>query len=375
MKDSNLQVCNRYWVLDGLRGVAALMVMCYHIGEAFATSPVDQTFNHGYLAVDFFFLLSGFVMGKAYDERMSDGKLTVGGFFCRRLIRLHPMMILGAIFGFITFAISGFLKWDGSTVSIGQAAMALFCSILLIPAYSGAIYEVRGYGEMFPLNGPTWSLFFEYLGCVLYAFLLRRLSTRMLFCVVLLSAIGLSVYALSNASGFYHIGVGWTLADLNFVGGLLRLSFGFSAGLFLSRIYKPQHIKGSFWICSVCIILLLSLPYLGAVVCVLNALYDIVCTIVLFPLLLFVGASAATNECGLRQGVYNWLGRLSYPVYIMHYPLMYLFYGWVWTKGYSFQQCLPTTILVIAVSILIAYLSLRFYDEPLQRYFISKQRS
>ena len=58
-----------YVLLDGLRGVAALLVIWYHVFEGFATSPIDQKFNHGYLAVDFFFILSGFVIGYAYDDR------------------------------------------------------------------------------------------------------------------------------------------------------------------------------------------------------------------------------------------------------------------------------------------------------------------
>ena len=89
----------RYELLDGLRGVAALVVIWYHIFEAFATSPYDQMLNHGYLAVDFFFVLSGFVVGYAYDDRW--GKMSIGGFFKRRLIRLHPMVIAGAMLGVV----------------------------------------------------------------------------------------------------------------------------------------------------------------------------------------------------------------------------------------------------------------------------------
>lgn len=98
-----------YNLLDGLRGVAALMVMWYHIFEGFATSPIDQNFNHGYLAVDFFFVLSGFVVGYAYDDRWNK-TLTMKGFFKRRLIRLHPMIILGTVLGLITFMLQGSVK-------------------------------------------------------------------------------------------------------------------------------------------------------------------------------------------------------------------------------------------------------------------------
>ena len=90
-----------YELLDGLRGVAALLVIFYHIGEGFATSPIDQCVNHGYLAVDFFYILSGFVIGYAYDDRWD--RMTLGSFFKRRLVRLHPMVILGSLVGALLY--------------------------------------------------------------------------------------------------------------------------------------------------------------------------------------------------------------------------------------------------------------------------------
>lgn len=152
-----------YNLLDGLRGVAALMVMWYHIFEGFATSPIDQKFNHGYLAVDFFFVLSGFVVGYAYDDRWNK-TLTMKGFFKRRLIRLHPMIILGTVLGLITFMLQGSVKWNGTHVATSAAMLAMLCTLFLIPAAPGANNEIRGNGEMFPINGPYWSLFFEYIG-------------------------------------------------------------------------------------------------------------------------------------------------------------------------------------------------------------------
>ena len=151
-----------YDLLDGLRGVAALMVIFYHVFEAFATSPIDQQFNHGYLAVDFFFILSGFVIGYAYDDRWKT--MTTKDFIKRRLIRLHPMVVLGAVLGVIAFYIQGCEKWDGTHVSISMVMLALLINLFLIPAVPGSGPEIRGNGEMFPLNGPSWSLFFEYSG-------------------------------------------------------------------------------------------------------------------------------------------------------------------------------------------------------------------
>ena len=169
-----------YALLDGLRGVAALLVIWYHVNEGFAFAsgaPVISFMNHGYLAVDFFFILSGFVIGYAYDDRWGKN-LTMGSFTLRRLIRLHPMVVMGAVIGLICFLLQGGVQWDGTKISVPQAMAALLCAMLFIPAMPGGVYEVRGNGEAFPLNGPAWSLFFEYIGNIVYAVLIRRCSTR-----------------------------------------------------------------------------------------------------------------------------------------------------------------------------------------------------
>ena len=158
-----------YELLDGLRGVAALLVVFYHIFEGFSFAgggTLITTINHGYLAVDFFFILSGFVIGYAYDDRW--GKtLTMKDFFKRRLIRLHPMIVMGAVIGVIAFFVQGGVKWDGTHVATSMVMLTLLLSLFFIPAYPGAGYDIRGNGEMFPLNGPSWSLFFEYIGNLL----------------------------------------------------------------------------------------------------------------------------------------------------------------------------------------------------------------
>ena len=172
-----------YDLLDGLRGVAALMVIWYHIfeGYAFAGGGIIETFNHGYLAVDFFFILSGFVIGYAYDDRWGRS-LTMKSFFKRRLIRLHPMVIMGAVLGAITFCIQGCIQWDGTHIALSMIMLSLLCSIFFIPAMPGAGYEVRGNGEMFPLNGPCWSLFFEYIGkhplCLVHPTIVKQSTDR-----------------------------------------------------------------------------------------------------------------------------------------------------------------------------------------------------
>ena len=355
-----------YELLDGLRGVAALLVVWYHLFEAFATSLVDQRINHGYLAVDFFFLLSGFVIGYAYDERWGRG-LRMRDFIKRRLIRLHPMVVLGALLGAAAFFVQGSVRWNGEPVSTGMVLAALLCGLLLIPAWPGAGHEVRGNGEMYPLNGPGWSLFFEYLGNLLYMLLLRRLPTRWLTLLVALTGAALATFAIGDLSGYGHLGVGWTLAGSNFPGGMLRLLFAFPAGLLLARRFRPVRIRGAFWLCSLSLAVLLAMPYVGSEQNHLfNGLYDTLSTLLLFPLLLWLGASGHATDAATAR-ICGFLGDISYPLYMVHYPSMYLFYAWVWNHGYTFSEVWPVAAALFAGNILLAWFVLKIYDEPLRR--------
>ncbi len=362
-----------YELLDGLRGVAALLVICYHIFEGFATSPLDQHFNHGYMAVDFFFILSGFVIGYAYDDRWKT-TLTLKGFFKRRLIRLHPMVIMGALLGAVSYCIQGSVKWDGTQVPFTMVLIALLLNLFLLPVVPGTGADVRGNNEMYPLNGPSWSLFFEYIGNILYALFIRKFSTRALTVLVIAAAAGLASFGIFNLSGYGHLGVGWSMIDYNLLGGFLRLMFSFSVGLLMSRIFKPVNVKGAFWICSAVLAVLFTVPHLGGADRLwINGLYESVCAIVIFPMLVWLGASGKTTDKATST-VCKFLGDISYPLYVVHYPLMYLFYWWLWSgeEKIPFSQAWPVAIVVIIASIILAYLCLRFYDIPLRKWLASK---
>ena len=362
-----------YELLDGLRGVAALLVICYHIFEGFATSPLDQHFNHGYMAVDFFFILSGFVIGYAYDDRWKT-TLTLKGFFKRRLIRLHPMVIMGALLGAVSYCIQGSVKWDGTQVPFTMVLIALLLNLFLLPVVPGTGADVRGNNEMYPLNGPSWSLFFEYIGNILYALFIRKFSTRALTVLVIAAAAGLASFGISNLSGYGHLGVGWSMIDYNLLGGFLRLMFSFSVGLLMSRIFKPAKVKGAFWICSAVLAVLFTMPHLGGADRLwINGLYESVCAIMIFPALVWLGASGKTTD-KVTSTVCKFLGDISYPLYVVHYPLMYLFYWWLWSgeEKIPFSQAWPVAIVVIIASVILAYLCLRFYDIPLRKWLASR---
>ena len=368
-----------YDLLDGLRGVAALMVIWYHVfeGFAFASNSAIETLNHGYLAVDFFFILSGFVIGYAYDDRRGKS-LTMKDFFKRRLIRLHPMVIMGAVLGAITFCIQGSVQWDGTHVAISMIMLSLLCTIFFIPAMPGVGYEVRGNGEMFPLNGPCWSLFFEYIGNILYALFIRRLSNKALTVFVVLLGVALAAFAVFNVSTYGNIGVGWTLDGVNFLGGSLRMLFPFSLGMLMSRNFKPMKVKGAFWICTIALIALFSVPYLeGLEPLCMNGVYEAFCVIVAFPIILWIGASGTTTDKQSTK-ICKFLGDISYPVYVIHYPLMYLFYAWlIENQLYTLGETWHVALCVFILSIILAYLCLKLYDEPIRKYlakrFLSKK--
>ena len=363
-----------YHLLDGLRGVAALMVIWYHVfeGYAFAGGTTIDTFNHGYLAVDFFFILSGFVIGYAYDDRWGKN-FTMKDFIKRRLIRLHPMVIMGAVVGAITFYIQGSVQWDGTHIGISMVMLSLLCTIFFIPAMPGVGYEVRGNGEMFPLNGPCWSLFFEYIGNILYALFIRRLSNKALTIVVVLLGVALASFAIFNVSGYGNIGVGWTLDGVNFIGGLLRMLFPFSMGMLLSRNFKPMKLRGAFWICTLVMIALFAVPYLeGTESICTNGIYEAFCIIIAFPILLWIGASGTTTDKKSTQ-ICKFLGDISYPIYVIHYPFMYLFYAWL-TKNQLFTlgETWQVALCGYAWNILFAYLCLKLYDEPVRKYLAKR---
>lgn len=361
-----------YALLDGLRGVAALLVVWYHVFEGFqfaGNKPVIDFINHGYLAVDFFFILSGFVIGYAYDNRW--GKtLTLGGFFRRRLIRLQPMVCMGALIGAASFLLSGMERWDGTHATLWLTFLAFVCGCLMLPALPGMPREVRGNGEMFPLNGPCWSLFFEYVGNIVYALFIRRLSTRLLAVLSFALCCALAWFAVTAQSGYGSIGVGWTVDRTNILGGSLRMLCPFTMGLLLSRIFKPIHYaRGAFWTSAALLLIIFHVPYIhsdGALS--LNGIFEAACIIAVFPLVVWYAASGKTTDIASTR-ICRFLGDISYPLYIVHYPLMYAFYMWlIKTRQYTLHETWPAALAAVTASIILAWLCLKLYDMPVRKW-------
>ena len=366
-----------YALLDALRGAAALMVVWYHFfeGFAFAEGTAITTFNHGHLGVDLFFMLSGFVISYAYDDRWqgTHNRLTLKEFFKRRLIRLHPMLIMGAVIGLVTFLLQGGVKWDGTATPMSWSLVALVLTMLFIPAYPCAPYDLRGNGEMYSLNGPSWSLFFEYIGNILYALFIRRLGNHALAALTIALGAAWCWFATTDVSGYDMIGIGWTLDKANFFGGLLRMMFPFSLGMLLARNFKPVKIKGIFWIAWAVLFGLFSVPAFAKCGEVsINGLYEFACILLVFPAIVWFTASGTTT--GKASSVFcKFLGDISYPLYIVHYPVMYLFYAWlIENKHYSLGETWPVVIMVFAINITLAYACLKLYDEPVRRWLTKR---
>lgn len=360
---------SHYVILDGLRGVAAIMVIIFHVFEIFSGgNHHTQIINHGYLAVDFFFLLSGFVIGYAYDDRW--GKMTLKGFFKRRLIRLHPMIILAMVIGAIAFyaSASPILFPHINEVPVWKMLVVMLIGFTLIPVTGS--FEIRGWGEMHPLNGPAWSLFFEYVGNILYALFIRKLPTMILAFLVVLASLATIHLAVFGTNGDM-IG-GWSFNPEQLKVGLTRLLFPFLAGLLLARIAKPGKINHAFLWCSLLIIAIFSIPRVGdADHNWMNGIYDSVAIIILFPIVVFMGASGnIKSQWGTK--ISKFLGDISYPVYIIHYPLIYIYSSWVVDNQVSLGKGMLVGTLVLIIAVLMAYGSFKLYDEPVRKWLSKK---
>ena len=355
-----------YPILDGLRGVAALIVVTFHLAEPLAAGHLDNLVNHGYLAVDFFFLLSGFVIGYAYDERWP--KMTVGSFLKRRIARLQPLVVLGMSLGAIGFYFTDSTLWPLiHTVPVWKLLLVLLIGYTILPVPLGL--DIRGWQEMHPLNSVGWSLFFEYLANLLYALGIRKFSTAALSLFVGIAAIALAHLAITNGD----VSGGWTLNGEQVRIGLTRTLYPFFAGLLLCRVAKPTRVNHAFFWCSLLVALVLYMPRLGGATQVwLNGLYEAGCIILVFPLIVYLGASGVLRTPGENR-LCKFLGELSYPLYLVHYPLVYFYVAWVSNhKGVTLAQAWPYAVLILVGSIGLAYAALKWYDEPVRHWLRQK---
>lgn len=376
----------RYAILDGLRGVAALVVILFHGFETYIPFFGTQHINHGYLAVDFFFVLSGFVIGYAYDDRWD--RMSTWSFFKRRLIRLHPMVVAGTLFGacLFFFGESDYFSLIGGTEP-WKFFLCIVLGLLMIPAGTGL--DIRGWGETNSLNGPNWSLTFEYIGNILYAFVLRRLPTVVLGMLCVASAFLTMNLALGwDMFGFfaqpkYDVIGGWSITPDQMYVGFSRLLYPFLCGLLISRLLpkfitkenpsgSPLGIRGGFWWASLLLVVLFAVPQIGGKSCVADGLYQVFAIVVMFPVIVLIGAGSKTTDKRSAKWCET-LGNLSYPLYITHFPLMYMQMAWVSShKDSPVWHHVVLNLGILLVAIGIAWAFLKLYDEPVRAWLKKK---
>ena len=354
-KTNLLTTKQHFEILDGLRGVAAIVVVIYHFMEIAITDYNKNFLSHGFLAVDFFFCLSGFVIAYAYDNRAANIGLTQ--FFKLRLIRLHPLVVIGSILGLITFLFDPFSDFY-PVYGFGKTALLFITSAFLIP------YPImpERYTNLFCLNAPAWSLFWEYVANIFYILVLYRLNKKILIALVLVGAAGICYVALRGANA--NLGGGW--GGQNFWDGGIRVLYSFSAGMLVYRFNWIIKNKLGFLGMIVLLLIAFLFPYADAY----NWITEPIIVLFYFPLLVALGAGTTLNPGS--KNICKLSGDISYPLYMTHYPFVWVFLTYVAVV----KPTMSTLCLVIPVSVILlivlAYLIMKFVDIPLRKYLKKK---
>ena len=364
----------RYEILDGLRGVAAMIVVAFHLLETYSKGPAYQILNHGYLAVDFFFVLSGFVIGYAYDDRWN--RMSLKDFFKRRLVRLHPMVVMGSVIGalFFYFGAAAFPVIAG--VQWWKVLLICLLGCTMLPALPS--WDIRGWGETNPLNGPSWSLLYEYIANILYALVIRRFPKFVLGLFVAGAAVltldltlNLDLFGLlpADRSAAYTVIGGWSVNPTQIYIGFSRLLYPFFAGLLLSRLGAVIRVRGGFWWCSLLIAAALVMPHVGSVSTPwIDGGYQALVILFVFPLIVSMGAGS--RVAGARSvAVCTFLGEISFPLYITHYPLVYMQMAWVaGNPDAPLGTGIFVNVAIFLLAVGLAWACLKLYDLPVREW-------
>lgn len=371
-----------YEILDGLRGVAAFAVVLFHLFETYTANTMTQIVNHGYLAVDFFFVLSGFVIGYAYDDRW--GRMTTAQFFTRRLIRLQPMVLAGSALGAMLFYYTGASVFPMvMDTPWWQVVVAFFIGCIMIPATPG--FDLRGWSETYSLNGPAWSLMWEYVANILYALVIRHFNKLLLCIFVALSAVltldlclNFDMFGLLDGRGeaIYTVIGGWSLTPQQILIAVTRLLYPFFTGLLIYRMGWKLHCRHGLWVTSIALLAILALPHVGGAgeYRWLNGLYCAVAILVLLPAVVAAGVGGELK--GARTvALCRWLGNISYPLYITHYPWVYMQMSWAHRNP---DMPLGAHVVVfvssVVLAVLTAYAFMKLYDMPVRRWLSERLR-
>lgn len=351
-----LQTRPHFEILNGLRGLAAIVVVVFHFMEIIIADFSENFISHGYLAVDFFFCLSGFVVAYAYDNRIAGMGLKT--FIKLRLIRLQPLVVIGSVLGLLTFLFDPYVDLY-AVYGFKETVLLFITSTFLIP------YPVvsERYFNLFNLNAPSWSLFWEYVANFVYAIALFKITRKLLAPLVVLAAIGL--FYLGWNTG--HLLGGWSGGT--FFEGLARITFSFLMGMLILR--SNWIIKNKLGLLGLSALLLLAFltPHNDQ----WNWLVDPLLVVFYFPLIVALGAGASLTAKSHKINKFS--GDISYPLYMTHYPFMWVFANYVVAEEPSMSEL--SWVIPISTMLLIglAYLVSEFLDFPIRRYFTAKLKA
>jgi peptidoglycan/LPS O-acetylase OafA/YrhL len=343
----------RFVVLDGMRGLAAIAVITDHV-----QSPITEALFPGrYLAVDFFFVLSGFVLAHVYGQRLRQS-LSVLAFMRVRFIRFYPLYLLGLLAGAALMALHAVKAWNEATLD-HVAASTLFGFFFLPVPPNFSIWP----DAPFPLNGPSWSLFFELFINAVFASIILWLTPRRSALIALGGAVAL--VAFSYFSGELGGGHRWS----NFLGGFARVTLGFFAGVCIYQV--RAHWRAPALPAWAGFAILLAALMAHAPDPTWRMAFDMTASIVVFPLLVMMCADSRVGGGFAR--VSAWMGAVSYGVYVLHVPL----WGWLRVGMDFLGVSLPGLVnvaLVAALAVTAAWVLDKAYDTPVRRLLSARRR-
>ncbi len=351
--NTNIEKPHVFHTLDILRGVAALAVMAFHYGGSGLLGT--NLFPHGYLAVDFFFILSGFVLAFAYQARLDSGWPS-RSFLTARIIRLYPLYLAGTAIGFLFSFLQD--RFGRNHLGMTEMLLTLVAGLLLIPSFG--LKQQSHESTIYPYNKPAWSLFFELIANVFHAFLLRRRSGAFLGATLCLTGAAL-IY-----SGHRHGSLDFGVKRADIVYGIFRVMFSYTVGLLLYRSWREGRfrLRISPLVIAALLLLTLAAPISGRFV----AAYDLVVTMTLFPILVLAGAWSQPGPVFRKN--FEWLGIASYAVYVLHLPIATFFSEGL--RRVSHREPIHFApwagLACMLLSTVAALLLDRFYDAPVRAY-------
>lgn len=292
----------RFAYLDGIRGIAALFVLARHWNPL-----LDFGFTFSHMAVDLFFMLSGFVIAHAYDEKLRSGKMSPSTFMAIRLSRLYPVYFLAILVCLVVMTSTAAL--DHGDPRMAQWLLSALLAMVFLPSL------VSGSEFLFPLNGCFWSLFAELALNIGYAFGRRHLSDRILIAIA--GGTGLLLVAAVFATG--TIDHGFRSSLMSATAGLIRATFGIAVGLLLYRrraMFARFNHPATPWIGVALIAVLMTFPDMHGA----NGIAELIAVFAVVPLSIAL-ASVREPSAAWSTRLMVTLGISSYPIYLLHVPV------------------------------------------------------